>query len=528
MPAKPWHLLALISVLFSSCTSAGPSSRTAPVEPAAGPASIGGTISYEARHSTKLGASRELEVRPARFVDLEVLDRAGQPLAQGSTDAEGRYELELGPGAAVLRVWAKVRNDEHDLAVTLDIGGQQTHYLDVPVAGETLDVVASDSADGGPAGAFHILDTILRGLEAAERWTGREMPPMFVFWGRGITTTWSYYRGEIPPGSGRYALELMGGDPGMQLTSDTDEHDEAIMLHELGHMVMDLVSTSSSIGGRHPPGVLVDPGLAWEEGRVSWFAVAVLGAPAYLDTVGIEPHGRLRVDRDYSVVNPGPQGEGSEQTVGEVLWDLVDGSAGLEDGDNDGVALEPAELMRAMMALNEVDGAYPALASFLRFLVDSGRVAEMELKTMLERTGQPDDLLPPVGSPTWPIELALPAEVSGEIDGLSNPAPSGGPAHPATGYDAVRAYRFRWERTGPIEVVLHIDGSGRPGERTDLDLEVRNIRGQMVGLSRGVSRTEQIRLIAPGPAWYVVYVRDGGRGNRARYRLSVGPLGSAM
>src|SRR5436190_20086015 len=110
----------------------------------------------------------------------------------------------------------------------------------------------------------------------------------------------------------------MGGAPGGQATSDTDEHDEAIVLHELGHFVMDRLSGDSSLGGQHPRGYLIDPGLAWEEGRATWFATAVLGAPPYRDTIGIEPRGSLRVDESLETPEE-PRGIGSETSVAGVL-----------------------------------------------------------------------------------------------------------------------------------------------------------------------------------------------------------------
>lgn len=489
---------------------------------------MSGRVRFEARSPTKTGASRELELRPARFIDVELRGADGEILAATETDAEGLFQLAPVTGGVKLLVWAQVKNSDHDVAVTLDQVGSVVHRMEVPLssAGQSpLEIVAGDSAEGGPAGAFHILDTMVFGLEAAERWSGRQMPPIFVYWGRGVTTSWSYYRGELPRGSGRYGFELLGGQPGQQTTSDTDEHDEAIMVHELGHLVMDLLSTDSSVGGRHPPGVLVDPGLAWEEGRVSWFATAALGDGLYQDTIGVEPTGRLRVDRDYSRVNPGPQGIGSEQTVGEVLWDLSDGAGGLEDEDGDGIALGPQAVLRAMMAMTEVPGVYPCLSTFLRFLVTSGRVSELELKGMLARTGQPASVFPTGDEDLWPEDLSIPAEVTGRIDGFSTPAPSGGPAHPSTGFDATRAYRIHLATASVVTIVLAIEGSGHEADRRDLDLELRDAHAQLVAQRRTERPVEALRQLALPAGWYVIYVRDGGAGNRASYRLSVQAAG---
>ena len=483
-----------------------------------------GQLRYEARTPTPLGASDPPELRPARFVSIEVVNNDRQVIAACSTDAEGAFTLELPAGGVMLIASARVDDGSHDVTVTVDAEGGRPHQVEVILAEAQLplDIIAEDDAEGGPAGAFHIVDTMITGLDAAERWTGRSMPPVVLYWGRGVTTTWSFYYGEEPEGSGRYAFEILGGQPGAQHTTDTDEHDEVILLHELGHMVMELVSTDSSIGGPHPPGMLVDPGLAWEEGRVSWFATAVAGDPAYQDTVGVVPDGYLRVDRDFSRVNDGPQGISTERTVSEVLWALSDGFEDIPDADDDGVALGPQSLIETMMDLTEEDGAYPCLSSFLWFLIDTGRVEEAAMRTMLDRAGQPPELLPATRDVvSWPIDVNLPGEVSGAIDGLTDPAPSGGEADPETGVDATAAYRFHLVATTSVELLLTIDGSGTVDDHTDLDLELRDIRAQLISTASTAEPEEHVGPLTLDAGWYVAYVRDGGDGNRADYVLTL-------
>jgi len=260
------RLIALLLLAATGCSgqrNGTPVSR-GPLE--LGGRDISGQLSYEARHATPLGASIDLETRPVRFVEVSAVDPSGGVVATTRTDAEGRFEVSVPLGAARLVAFARITEGSHLVSTARDARGQEVFSWDLPepVGDGRIVAIAREHGPEGLAGAFHILDVLYAGLDAAERWTGHDLPEVVAYWGRGVTRDWSYYRGEQPPGSGRYLIELMGGEPGRQGTSDTDEHDEAIIVHELGHFVMDQLSTSSSLGGRHPPGTLVDPGLAWE------------------------------------------------------------------------------------------------------------------------------------------------------------------------------------------------------------------------------------------------------------------------
>lgn len=484
-----------------------------------------GSASFEARHPTPQGASAALTRRPARKVDVVALGPDGATLASTVTDDAGAYSLTAPRATVALALRARVAHDGHELRITQDTEWDHVHELRVPVtAPGRVDLVATDAAQGAPAGAFHIADTLLRGVEAVRAWTGRSLPPLNAYWARGVTSEWSYYRGERPARSGRYMLELMGGSRGRHQTTDCDEHDEGIILHEFGHYVMDRLSTNSSPGGSHPSGYLIDPGLAWEEGRATWLSAAIRREPSYQDTIGVEPRGSLRVDHQIETGDNGPRGIGSETSVTDVLWDLTDGVEGYPDADQDGVALGPAPILRAMMELSEEPGAYPSLGAFLvRLTLPYGArpalVTRDALADMLRRTGQPASMLDE--GARWPTDLAVPGEVRGAIDGVTSPAPSGGPPRPENGFDALRVYRVRVPQRGWLRLELRIDGSGRPQEQTDVDLELRDLRGESIASSAGTGPEERLaRLLDPG--WYVVYVRDGGgarRGNRAGFTL---------
>jgi hypothetical protein len=216
----------------------------------------------------------------------------------------------------------------------------------------------------------------------------------------------------------------------------------------------------------------------------------------------------------------GVRGVGSEQGVAEILWDLTDGADGVADGDGDGVALGPAAVLSAMMTLGEVPGAYPNVSTFLAHVLREQSLARHDVKLLLARGGHPATMLPEDEARPWPLDVTVPGGASGKIDGLSNPAPNGTPNRPDTGLDAVHVYRVRVERDGWLGVQLRIFGSGRARDRSDLDVEVRDIRANLLASARSEQPVERV-MHRVSPGWYVIYVRDGGSGNQAGYDLRV-------
>ena len=529
---------ALVLLLSLAFTLAWGSTETPSAPSAAAPTTqpLRALVRFGARTPLSTGLSASETWRPARYVEVRSLDADGTERARTATDAEGIFQLEVSSTGSIVLV-THFAHDGLETWVTSDAQGQTPRQHSIPVSSlpstPAPQIVAIDLPDSIPfAGALHLLDTLGHGLERVLAWRGVVMPPLFAHWGRGETTEWSYYTGETPAGSGRFGLVLMGGDPGAQATTDTDEHYEGIVLHELGHFVMDRRSGDSSIGGRHPPGELTEPGVAWEEGRATFFAVAALTSAGlsqelrYRDTVGIEPTGSCRVDQDVETpAADNPRGEGVQESVTAILWDLADGSAEgippqseLPDRDGDGVALGAAGVLEAMESQWSETHSYPSLTSFLEFLVRTGRVTRPDLEAMLTRTGEPLSLLEPQN--LWPIRLELGQSRTGTIDGLSNPSASGGEPRPDNHLDAVRAYHVLVSEAGMLDARVRISGSGTASDHSRVAVELRDRR--CVSVDRVVSSGPQVSVVhRVEPGVYVIYVRDAGDGNRADFTLEV-------
>lgn len=550
MNLRPLSGLALAALLSCSASSSlarkdNPTATQRAAQRASRPASdtlVRGSVTYEFRALTDRGYAATSTTRPSRWVSVRAVDAQGRVLRRSSTDERGQYALEVPANTARIVAVASVEQLRRCPApraaaatctpamridVAPDRNGTQPYEMAARyVPGTTsLSIHASLAEPRAEGGAFHILDTLVTGMETVYRWSGRELSPFFVIWSHASGTDWSYYRGERPERSGRYALELMGGVRNQLATTDADQHDVYIILHEFGHFVFDTLSSDTSIGGMHPATVNTDPGVAWEEGRATWFASAILNDSRYRDAVGIEPSGQLRQDDDLEQLPPNAlRGLGSQRTVEEVLWDLSDGPASgavatLTDRDNDGIALGPARVFNEMIAIARTPNAYPSLVSYLRFLVAQRALSDAQARAILTQPTNQNIRYPAASDPDpWPFSLAMNATARAKIDGRTDPAPNGGRANPVNGFDATHAYRIVLPRRATVTVTLTITGTGRGRDHSDIDLELRDQRSDEIASSRGETQVETIsRALDAGT--YVIYVRDGGSGNSANYSL---------
>lgn len=515
-------LLVFAVLLFGCPVQSG--KRTLPTKLVLPATTVSGTLTYESRSVTGSGLSTATTTEAAAFVAVIARSRTDNTIvAHTVTDETGRFALAV-PADCDVFARAESTFEAQTLSVSPDPEGNSAHELLAPMelrAASGFQWHLGPSPETPMAGALHIIKVLRRATEAATRWSGRPLPSLFVYWSPGVTSTWSYYRGERPEGSGRYAIELLGGQPGTMRSTDTDEYDTAIILHEFGHFFFDVTSSCSSDGGDHPADALIDPGLAWEEGRASWFATAVMGAPSYQDAIGSSPSGSLRINRNLETSNPPPRGIGSELSVATLLWDLMDGTDGTSDSDADGIALSPTQLIASMTRLRARTDTYVTLGTFIEQLVRDELVDLETLKETLRRTSQPAALADEAeGRRRFADELLSGVMVSSRVDGQTNPAPSGGPARAQNGFDALRVYVVQIRTPGRLLARLEIHGTGRAESHEDLDLELRDVRCELLDSSRGNSSIEAVsRELDVGT--YFLFVRDGGAGNRAKFDISV-------
>jgi hypothetical protein len=291
-----------------------------------GDGTVAGLARFQKRVIASGGATGEVLSTPIRFAAVEVVGcESGTVLAAGATDGSGRYQIGFtNPGQ--VGVYVRVLSSAPAYAVSVKRSARQpalyglaSSAVDDSGAGEALTLPTLDAREGGePAGAFNILDQGIRGGDVVAAATTGLLPdtPLQWYWFSGSTDGTSY----DPTDS---AISVSGR------ATDPDEFDDAVLLHEYGHYVLDVYSRDDSPGGPHSLGdATLDLRLAWSEGWATFFSSVVRNDPRHVDSAG----SGVRVE--FEIEGPALAAtavyDTNELSVAAVLWDVYDGANGDE------------------------------------------------------------------------------------------------------------------------------------------------------------------------------------------------------
>lgn len=309
---------------------------------------VRGTVRYEDRPYDTGGFTGRIELRSARAIAVSLLDGAGALVAETRTDDDGRFELPHGlPVGTRVTVQARaevVLSGHSGRVIDRRRGGGRVYALespsfDVAAAG---DVAMLAQVSTGLGGAFNIVDVLYSAFVVYAPHVGAAAPRLTVQWQAGLP--WpcsSCYGGDVIS---------LGGQ-----VEDTDEYDDGIILHEVGHYFVDHYSRDTSPGGSHRDR-LVTPEHAYGEGLAYFFASMVLGDPLVVDTYiasnrimefeAVTLDGISRTDF-FGTSNGRLDGQLREEIVAGILWDAFDGPTAAEPFDR--VALGAAGVVRILV-----------------------------------------------------------------------------------------------------------------------------------------------------------------------------------
>lgn len=527
-------LLLLVCLLPVACGSGGSSGSgtPSPVDDCIvgdGPeVSVTGTVTYQRLVLSSGGLGPALELRPARYVDVQVrIVGGGTCYGTGSTDASGDFTLFVRPPAgSTLEVWAFSRtNQDAERRVTVHdaLPPSSNSHMDSNLftwtsasfsAGSATPVVLEipynrSSTSSRPSIGFGTLDVLVTCSEAIRLATG-SAPPLchaYTRLGNNGATGTSFYSDTSR------ALTLLGGASGNLDGSDTDYFDDGVIAHEYHHFIEYHLAHTLTRGGSHA-GEELEPNFSWSEGQATGFGCLLRATPAYVDTYGTSGGG-VFISQSAENWSQSVRGIGGEETVAELVWDLGDGGGGPNDTDGDVAALPLGQLLSAFFGFSTSSDA-PYIGLFLDRLRGAGSISTADLGTLMVTPENQQIAYPLVGDDVWPIPLAVPGAATGTCDATTG--------NRCRGLDASRWYGFTLGATQTLTFDLSIQDIS--GSGNDLNLYLLRASGTTLDSSfNGTSSPERIGPIALQSGTYLVRVEASclGAGSKADYTLTVGP-----
>lgn len=302
----------------------------------------------ESEGGPRLGYA-QLASRPARRVRVHALEGT-TVLATTTTDDSGAFALEVPPGRAV-----RLRADAH----LLSTGAVPDGIAPDACSGARWDAQVVDNTQGRApyvlmsegtfdtaldgirlhaalifrqgayvrrsAAPFAILDSVLSVFElvcSAE--PAVRLPRLALNWSAdNRPTDGDTEDGEIGTsfhrqGSAGSNIYLLGREG-----VDTDELDDHVIAHEVGHYLESWLYRSDSGGGGHQDRDVLDPSVAFAEGWGNALSGMTFADPLYVDTKGEDQVGGFDTD-----VSRTPRGDDrgiySENSAQYLLWQLFD------------------------------------------------------------------------------------------------------------------------------------------------------------------------------------------------------------
>jgi Family of unknown function (DUF5719) len=463
---------------------------------------------------------------PIRNARIEVFSRSSQSVvAVSETDSRGRFSAPV-PFDANLTVRVISRLRSSDLRVADNTNRNQLYAIAADFDGRNphFDLLLADTSR--LSGAFNILETIERANDTLTTTADPNLvpPAPTIFWstrnwaGRGNINYAQGLIGTTTFNVGNNTAVVLGDRNDHGNESDSDEFDDAVILHEYAHLLAVKFSRDDSPGGSHMLGDMLDPRVAWSEGWANFFSSVVRNDPIWRDSRGPNGQNILRYDLEDNVPIGDRPGYWSEASVDTILWDLYDDH---DDGADD-VQYPFAEIWKAFVELRNDRFVY--LPYFLEHFINDNPSAADPIRNIVQSRSidfQPN-VRPSVTYP-FPSPINIGSAVTGFVDSLTS----------RRGNLVTSSHFYSFSTTGGVASIrLDSTGLGPGGNPTanDLDLFLMDVNGRVIERSDSGSNGQSERIALKIPeGTYVVEIRSyytraengGFVFNSGQYRLSV-------
>ena len=294
-----------------------------PLTPTLEPVRVTGQLTYDRPERLADGSKRYSSVHPHGIVVEIIRDRDGFSIARTTTDEDGRFAFSVrhvDPAELRVRVIAGLETPTYRVSVSpsaIDSAHAMVSELLDAYAQPTGQVVVDfllPSVDP-MAGALNIASTARIGLEEIRRAVPSANLDVTFVWDRGQAhACGSCYSDGM--------ILLAGG------STDPDEFDAIVILHELTHLIIDQLSRDDSPGGDHD-GTRTRPIIAFAEGIATALAILYVENPVYVDTSAFgvrayEDIERLPFLQGYGTSDGTLSGQVSEWLPAALIWDYAD------------------------------------------------------------------------------------------------------------------------------------------------------------------------------------------------------------
>jgi hypothetical protein len=391
---RPIFTNILIVILIFGITACGGGNQSSTSE---SKIKVSGKVSFKMVSFNSAGTALDFnntEELPAKGIVVEAINTSGITIADGATNENGEYSLQVTQNTDVkIRVSAKMLmtgNANWNVQVsdnTKLIANKHPLYIsESPLFFTSQDATKNFQLPAGNNGSengvrssapFAILDAVYDAIQTVVAVDPNiTFPPLEIHWspknkpiqgclidGEIVT---SFYTNAIfnstsncsyPRFEGEFKdkIYLLGDE-----STDTDEFDRHVIIHEWGHYFEQNFSRSDSRGGEHGPEYNLDINLAFSEGLGNSLAAIVTKDHVYKDSHKYDPV-------KFNIEHGGYPNKGwySEASIQEIIYDIYDSN--VESHDDISVGFEPIYL--ALTSANFINNDYQAnIYSFAEIL----------------------------------------------------------------------------------------------------------------------------------------------------------------
>ena len=312
---------------------------------------VKGSFIYKDKIITTTSIFSEVKYLPIRFALVEIYDdNTGEILASSVTDNDGKFEVFVQDGTQrniKIRCISSMEYNGSSAAEIADLDGNlfaltgevySDHLPSIDIDFTTSPVSASEDEIGG---AFNILDCAVNTVKYLIHLNDDFSKSIRVLWEKGAYEGTGYVRSTN-------TIYLLG------LDSDSDDYDDPVIYHELGHFAAIQFARDDNPGVSHYITERYPLDISWSEGWANFFSSEVRRflnfeySVWYFDTM--KQSGTYYKGVEFELETPSltqyATGSDNEISVAAILWDITDNENTSDDSpgeDDDSFNISGAE-----------------------------------------------------------------------------------------------------------------------------------------------------------------------------------------